>query len=131
MYVCTTTVSPEVLATQLEPGPKAIPFPPKTIVQNVRRSLQAFLAAFFGSQTGLVVKQALQQKGTMFSFFKSYYVDDTAYILLSRGEVVAASKLIVSHFRRFGLTIHTGSTKRKKVKNGGHSLSKAWTGIID
>jgi hypothetical protein len=32
----------------------------------------------------------------MFSFFKSYYVDDTAFILLSRGEVIAASKLIVS-----------------------------------
>jgi hypothetical protein len=44
-------------------------------------------------------------KGTMFSFFKSYFVDDTAFILLSRGEVVAASKLIVTHFRRFGLTI--------------------------
>jgi hypothetical protein len=27
----------------------------------------------------------------MFSFFKSYYVDDTAFILLSRGEVIAAS----------------------------------------
>jgi hypothetical protein len=26
----------------------------------------------------------------MFSFFKSYYVDDTAFILLSRGEVIAA-----------------------------------------
>ena len=33
-------------------------------------------------------------------------------MLLSRGEVIAVSKLIVSHFRRFGLTIHTGS-KRK------------------
>jgi hypothetical protein len=32
-------------------------------------------------------------KGTMFSFFKSYYVDDTAFILLSRGEVIAASSL--------------------------------------
>jgi hypothetical protein len=51
-------------------------------------------------------------KGTKFSFFKSCYVDDTAFILLSRGELVAASKLIVSHFRRFRLTIHTGS-KRK------------------
>jgi hypothetical protein len=47
-------------------------------------------------------------KGTKFSFFKSYYVDDTAFILLSREELVTASKLIVSHFRRFGLTIHTG-----------------------
>jgi hypothetical protein len=54
-------------------------------------------------------------KGTKFSFFKSYYVDDTAFILLNRRELVAASKLIVSHFRRFGLTIHTGV----KSKNEG------------
>jgi hypothetical protein len=53
-------------------------------------------------------------KGTKFSFFKSYYVDDTAFVLLSRGEVVTASKLIVSHFRRFGLTIRT----RVKIKKG-------------
>jgi hypothetical protein len=48
----------------------------------------------------------------MFSFYKSYYVGDTAFILLSRGELVAASKLFVSPFRHFGLTIHTGG-KRK------------------
>jgi hypothetical protein len=48
-------------------------------------------------------------KGTKFSFFKSYYVYDTAFMLLSRGELIAASKLmIVSHYPRFGLTIHTG-----------------------
>jgi hypothetical protein len=41
-------------------------------------------------------------KGTMFSFFKSYR------------EVIAASKLIVSHFRRFGLTIHTGSRRKNE-----------------
>jgi hypothetical protein len=45
-------------------------------------------------------------------FFKSYYVDDTAFILLSRGELVTASRLVVSHFRCFGLTIDTG-VKRK------------------
>jgi hypothetical protein len=38
------------------------------------------------------MNQSLQQ-GTMFSFFKSYYVGDTAFILLSRGEVIAASSL--------------------------------------
>jgi hypothetical protein len=53
-----------------------------------------------------------RNKSTMFLFLKSYYVDDTAFILLSHRELVAASKLIVSHFRRFGLTIHAGS-KRK------------------
>jgi hypothetical protein len=55
-------------------------------------------------------------KGTMLSFFKSYYVDDTAFILLSRGEMIAVSKFIVSHFRRSGLTIDTGS-KRKNEKS--------------
>jgi hypothetical protein len=63
----------------------------------------------------------------MFSFFKSYYVD-TAFILLSRGSD-RRLKLIVSHFRRFGLTIHTGS-KRKAGKTEAYSLSEAWTGII-
>jgi hypothetical protein len=65
----------------------------------------------------------------MFSFFKSYYVDDTAFILLSRGGD-RRLKLIVSHFRRFGLTIHTGSKRKARLENGGHSLSEAWTGII-
>jgi hypothetical protein len=43
-------------------------------------------------------------------------VDDTAFILLSRGELVTASKLIVSHFRRFGLSIHTGKEAKTKVR---------------
>jgi hypothetical protein len=51
-------------------------------------------------------------KGTKFSFLKSYYVDDTAFVLLNREDVDAASKLIVSHFRRFGLTIHTRSRRK-------------------
>jgi hypothetical protein len=54
-------------------------------------------------------------KGKMFSFFKSYYVDDTAFIF-SAAEKIAASKLIVSHFRRFGLTIHTGSKRNEDSK---------------
>jgi hypothetical protein len=36
-------------------------------------------------------------KGTMLSFFKSYYVDDTAFILSQPRRRIAASKLIVSH----------------------------------
>jgi hypothetical protein len=53
-------------------------------------------------------------KGTKFWFFKSCCVDDTAFILLSRGELVTASKLIVSHFRRFGLTVHTGAKSKNE-----------------
>jgi hypothetical protein len=49
----------------------------------------------------------------------------------SAAEKVAASELIASHFRRFGLTIHTGSQrKRRRLENVGHSLSEDWTGII-
>ena len=41
--------------------------------------------------------------------FKSYYIDDAAFILLNREDAIRATKLIVSHFKRFGLTVHTGS----------------------
>jgi hypothetical protein len=66
-------------------------------------------------------------KGTSFSFFKSYYVENTAFILPSREEVIDASKLIVSHFRRFGLTIHTGS-KRKDEGSKTEAIHFPWPG---
>ena len=43
-----------------------------------------------------------------FSFWKSYYVDDTVCVFLSRKDIKEASKLIKSHFTRFGLTVHCG-----------------------
>ena len=52
--------------------------------------------------------------GKKFSFFKSYYVDDTAFILLNRQDAIDAMKLIESHFKRFGLTVHTGSKSAKQ-----------------
>jgi hypothetical protein len=71
-----------------------------------------------GGQLGSVGKHLGTKhfnKGTKFAFFKSYYVDDTAFILLvSRGKLVTASKLIVSHFRHFGLTMNTGVTSKKE-----------------
>jgi hypothetical protein len=56
----------------------------------------------------------------MFSFFKSYYVDDTAFILSQPRRVIAPLHLS-SHFR-FGLTIHTGSKRKGGTRNGGHSF---------
>jgi hypothetical protein len=51
----------------------------------------------------------------MFSFFKSLLCHD--FTLLSRG-VIAASSL--SHFRRCGLTIHTGVREKSgALENGG------------
>jgi len=46
-----------------------------------------------------------------FSFYKSYYVDDTAYLFLSRKDIEEASKLIKSYFTRFGLTVHCGDKR--------------------
>jgi hypothetical protein len=49
------------------------------------------------------------------------YVQPTL-ILLSRGELVTASKLIVSYFRRFGLTIRTCVLRaNRSFENGGYS----------
>jgi hypothetical protein len=42
-------------------------------------------------QAAMTITRNQVLQGTMLSFFKSCYVDDTAFILLSRGEVIATS----------------------------------------
>jgi hypothetical protein len=65
---------------------------------------------------GTTTRNNQLQQGKMFSFFKSYYVDvETAFILLSRGRVTPPPSLS-SHFRRFGLTIHTSREKARDSK---------------
>ena len=39
-------------------------------------------------------------------------MDDAAFILLNRKDLEEASRLIVTHFRRFGLTVHAGSRSK-------------------
>jgi hypothetical protein len=58
-------------------------------------------------------------KGTPFSFWKSYYVDDAAFIFLNRQDLQTASSLITTHFRRFGLTeaMHIPAPGKKSTKN--------------
>ena len=53
-------------------------------------------------------------QGTAFTITSSYYVDDTAYIFLNREDLEEASKLIMSHFSRFGLTVHSGNKQAKE-----------------
>ena len=48
-------------------------------------------------------------EGEKYYFFKSYYVDDATFTLLNREDAIRATKLIVSHFKRFSLTVHTDS----------------------
>ena len=56
-------------------------------------------------------KIPISTAGKAFSFWKSYYVDDAAYVFLSRKDIEDASKLIKSHFTRFGLTVHCGDRR--------------------
>jgi hypothetical protein len=47
-------------------------------------------------------------KGRNFTFGKSMFVDDTAYIAGSREEILRTSRELLPHFRRFGLLMHVG-----------------------
>jgi hypothetical protein len=53
-------------------------------------------------------------EGTPFSFWKSYYVDDAAFLFLNRENIERASRLIMKHFKRFGLTMHSGDKRTNK-----------------
>jgi hypothetical protein len=56
-----------------------------------------------GSLTGM---NRHNKQGCDCSQWKSCCVDDAAFLLLDRSDVLEALKLIVSHFQRFGLTVH-------------------------
>ena len=67
-----------------------------------------------GKKRGRLGNINWRNKGTKFTFYHSFYVDDAAFILLNKQDAQAAIKLIDSHFKRFGLTVHTGN-KEKNV----------------
>ena len=58
----------------------------------------------------------MEKKGSKFTFYSSFYIDDAAFLLLNRTDATNAMILLYKHFKRFGLTIHTGS-KQKKEKS--------------
>ena len=47
------------------------------------------------------------------------FADDGAFLLLSRDDLVAASKLIVTEFKRFGLTVHLGTRSTNAASKTG------------
>ena len=52
-----------------------------------------------------------------FNFDKSFYVDDAAFIFLSRDDIERGGKLIQSHFKKFGLAVHVGNKTKKNAKS--------------
>jgi hypothetical protein len=55
-------------------------------------------------------------KGEKFSFWKSYYIDDAAFLFLNRNDIERASLIIVHQFSGFGLRVHYGD-KRNDEKS--------------
>ena len=53
-------------------------------------------------------------KGLTFAFNKSLYVDDTAFLFLSRNELETGSKITVRYFKRFGLTVHLRNNNKQE-----------------
>ena len=48
---------------------------------------------------------------------KSLYADDSAFIFLSREELIASTQLIVDTFKDFGLDVHLGTNGNEKTKS--------------
>ena len=59
----------------------------------------------------------VKNEGTKSEFNKSFYVDDAAFIFLLREDIERGGKLIQSHFRKFGLTVHVGNKTEKDDKS--------------
>ena len=51
----------------------------------------------------------VNNEGMKFKFDKSFYVDDAAFTFLTRNDIERGGKLIQSHFKEFGLTVHAGN----------------------
>ena len=56
-------------------------------------------------------KGSIKTAGEKCSVWKSFYVDDAAFVYLSRKDIEEGAKLIQSHFARFGLTVHCGDKR--------------------
>ena len=71
-------------------------------------SFRWFPTAKSGKLRGRLLRQK-QAAGQPFSFEKSLYVDDGAFLFDDRNALQTGAKLIFSHFRRFGLKMHIGT----------------------
>lgn len=59
-------------------------------------------------------KVTIVSKGTSFSIWTSYYIDNTAYLYLSKNDTEYALKLIKSNFTRFGFTVHCSDRRNDR-----------------
>ena len=87
------------------------------IKQTDFRSYKRRKDGMFQHNPSLSKATNVKNEGTKLKFDRSFYVDDAAFIFLSREDIERGGKLIQSHFRRFGLTIHAGNKTKKNDKS--------------
>ena len=58
-------------------------------------------------------KTTYETKGIKFKYNKSLYVNDAAFLFLTREDLEIGSKIIVIHYTRFGLSVHFGNIIKK------------------
>ena len=66
-----------------------------------------------GRLRGRLKAQCSSARGTAFDFWVSLYADDGAFLLRTRAELIHATRLLFSHLKRFGLTMHVGRDGKK------------------
>ena len=66
-----------------------------------------------GIRRGRLKCQDVSAKGKLFRLFYLLYVDNGAFLFRSRKDLIAGTRLIYHHFRRFGLLMHIGRGNQK------------------
>tara|TARA_B110001450_G_C17445426_1_gene409725 strand:- start:306 stop:695 length:390 start_codon:yes stop_codon:yes gene_type:complete len=73
----------------------------------------------------------VKNEGMKLKFNKSFYVDDAAFIFLSRDDIERGGKLIQTHFRNFELTLHAGNKTKKGDKSKAEAMFIPGAGEIE
>ena len=87
------------------------------IKQTDFRSYKRRKDGMFQHSPSLSKATNVKNEGTKFEFDKSFYVNDATFIFLSREDTERGGKIIQSHFRKFGLTVHAGNKTKKDDKS--------------
>ena len=68
------------------------------------------LCLFYSKKDFILTGRRAKSKETQFAFEDSEYADDTAVLFESREYLVEFIQLLIDHFARFGMEVHTGNS---------------------
>ena len=70
------------------------------------------LCLFHSKKDFILTGRRPKSKGSQFSFDDSEYADDTAVLFESRESLEEFTQLLINHFARFGMEVHTGDSNQ-------------------